>query len=275
MTLHDICDKYEKLHGSSYMTQMWRVALSHLDTGEAFAQTRGALPYLPKRHGSDVVFDSDMRLLDVGCLGGYGLYDLAHRCEFAPERLPAITGIDVDQDSVAFAQDMASVWARHLNVQFTCCRVEDYRNAEPFDLIICRLVLPYTDVQVAIQSMSQLLAPGGRILLQVHAPTYYWRQLKNNLRSFRRVCYYFRPLLHGMVFSLMGRQILRLSLRETALSRGLVSRLCRKEGLCLDEVIGDTEKPMYWFRKEIRDAGCVMRDAEACGLPPKRLRRAC
>ncbi|WP_414706258.1 class I SAM-dependent methyltransferase [Pseudonocardia sp. HH130629-09] len=98
---------------------------------------------------------ADRNALDVGC-GEGGLARELRR------RLPSVTGIDSDVESVelAIAQDTVG------DIDFRC---GDFMTAdlEPasFDLVSCVATLHHLDGAAALQRMRALVRPGGRLVV--------------------------------------------------------------------------------------------------------------
>lgn len=109
--------------------------------------------YLPRRG----------RVLDLGC--GFGLFSLYFAID-APER--QLVGVDLDGDRIEAARECA----RRLgveNVDYTEQNALDWRGGGAFDAIfMLDLVhhLPKDEVEAFLARVSQLLVPGGTLLLK-------------------------------------------------------------------------------------------------------------
>lgn len=244
--------------GNRYILNMWREALQAQVTNPSgrAVTAGGALPYLPI-DPSDyaVVLTSRSRVLDIGCLGGYGLYDLFMQCEKKGTPVPELVGVDRDEESIAIARRLASIWAQGVAVSFHPGRAEKVLlGIGTFDIVICRLVLPYTKVKQAMQQIGLLCKEGGIVIVQVHAAWYYARQMQRNRGSLRRLAYYVRPLLHGLWMQCTGWQLLGRWFGEMAISHRLLRRLARAEGLQPVRTFGDRERPLYVLQKKKADA---------------------
>jgi len=246
---------YENSGGEAYITQMWRYALEDESTDGRKTVLSGrcdAIPYLPvdlSDYGLSLTENSS--ILDVGCLGGYGLYDIAKRLRRDSRPIPRMVGVDIDSDTIALSKQLADIWAVDSEVSFDISTAE---NLSPtigcFDLVIARLVLPYTDVRAAMAAISSVLKEGGIVVLQVHAPSYYLSQAYHSWSSIKKMIYYIKPVLAWMFFCVMRRQPKSHYFQETALSSRLLVRQCRKFGLKLLGTSGFSAKPIFVFGAE-------------------------
>ena len=235
-----------------YMLQMWRFVLSMTekdDTGSC--EDCDAIPYIPFDPGCfGLEMDQDSALLDAGCLGGYGLFDISIRRTKAGLSVPRMTGIDTDAESVRLGREMAALWARDTRVTFSESSCEEMPfTSETFDIVLARLLLPYVRVDQTLAEISRVLRPQGIVLFQIHAFRYYARQLLRSFRSARSPLYYLRALISGAAFGLSGRQPKHRWFSESALSAKLLVRLCRRHGLSLVWQGGQASKPLFAFKK--------------------------
>src|ERR671921_149610 len=73
-----------------------------------------------------------------------------------------------------------------------------------FDVVVCRLALPYTDNARCISELARVLRRGGAPLLKIHHARYYTRKLGDGLRSGQlpSALHAGRVLAAGLVYSL-------------------------------------------------------------------------
>ena len=226
----------------SYATHMWRHTLDCLETGREDAS--GALPYLPAApEALGIALSENDRVLDVGCLGGHGLFDLAWRRQQAGMPLPQMTGMDIEY------------W---LPVRELCGDAFDFvagsAEALPFAdgtfrVVIARLLLPYVRIESALAELHRVTAGDGLMYLQAHGPGYYRRKLLRSLRNPRTALYYLRPLISGVMLQLTGRQRAAPRWRETALSAGMLERLAVRHGLRVVWRGADADRPLVVLRR--------------------------
>jgi ubiquinone/menaquinone biosynthesis C-methylase UbiE len=110
----------------------------------------------------DAGIASGMRVLDIGC--GMGDVTLLVAQLVGPAGL--VVSIDLDQASIETAQRRASALGLD-NTEFRRTDIAAFRDEEPFDAIVGRLVLEFLpDPVAAIGRLSLLLRPGGLMALQ-------------------------------------------------------------------------------------------------------------
>jgi len=143
------------------------------------------------------------RVLDVGCGAGQELRPFV---ESAP-----VFGLGLDAapevgraGRALFAEHRLSgrvAYARGFAESIPC-------HAETFDVVVCRLALPYTRNEEALAEMARVLRPGGVLLLKYHHVRFYIRSLKQAIAagSLRRALYAARVLVAGSVYHIFGRQ---------------------------------------------------------------------
>lgn len=100
-----------------------------------------------------------------------------------------------------------------------------------FDVVLCRLALPYTDVRRALGEMARVLAPGGALVLQVHHLRYYLRRAMR-AGSLAELVHALRVIGRGAAFELTGRQMRG----EVFQLIGSLRRMLTAAGLALVEI---------------------------------------
>jgi SAM-dependent methyltransferase len=72
--------------------------------------------------------------------------------------------------------------------------------------ILCKVVMPYTDEQLAVSEMGRILAPGGIVLLSLHGLGFYLRYL---LRpdEWRHAAYAARTIANTLAYRITGRRL--------------------------------------------------------------------
>jgi SAM-dependent methyltransferase len=228
-----------KRHVLQYMTNMWTQVLESAvdDSSDRPWEDRWGelqLPYVPvEPERCGVALTADSTVLDVGCLSGYGLYDLYRRRAAQGLPIPRMTGVDNDPTACQAGRNLARHWGGDaIDVRFVTadCQALPFP-AQSFDLVISRLVLPYVELESGLRELRRVLRPSGLAIVQVIGPRYYLAQLAESVRSPGRLAYYARPLASGAFFACTGRAPRSARFRETALTTSALTRYCRRLGL--------------------------------------------
>lgn len=236
--------------GASYMVKMWQYALDGAKLAEEPSCEGGyndALPYLPcDLESIGLPLTRTSRVLDVGCLGGYGLYDLASQLRRTVKVVPVLVGLDVDAASISLGKELARIWGKGLSVSFYKRKLEDIDvDLGCFDLVLCRLVLPYAHIHAAMAALRSYCKVEGVLVLQVHSPYYYVDRILHSFKSPRKMFYYFRPLVQGVLFGVLGIQLRGRWWQEVALNRRSMLRLLRSYSFDIVSITGHRRKPIY------------------------------
>src|SRR5215831_6282369 len=107
------------------------------------------------------------RVLDVGCGAGHELLPFVRNGAFA-------IGLDVASDVGRSGRELFAAQGYQENIVFLRGTAETLPfSTGEFDLVICRLVLPYTDNARAVTEFARVLRPGGALLLKIHHARFY------------------------------------------------------------------------------------------------------
>ena len=115
--------------------------------------------------------------------------------------------------------------------------------ASTFDLVICRLVLPYTDNKRAIAEMARVLREGGALLLKYHHARFYTMELRQALSAGRikSAIHACRVLLAGAIYHLSASQPRgTVTGGETFQTAWLIRRELRRHGLEIRRFLPDS-----------------------------------
>ena len=161
------------------------------------------------------------RVLDVGCGAGQELAPFTGSGALG-------VGIDVAPESAEVGRRQFARYDARARVAFVRAGGERLPfGAATFDVVICRVALPYMDNPRVLAEIARVLAPGGILLLKIHHPRYYLRQWitaipRVRVRSFVHAS---RVLVSGVLYHLLGRQIRRKPVGpETFQTRWLLRR---------------------------------------------------
>lgn len=136
------------------------------------------------------------RVLDVGCGAGQELlpYLTATAVGVDLRRSALVTGRALFTESGLSAPPLLVAAAEALPFP-----------AASFDVVLCRLALPYARVRRALAEMARVLRAGGAIVLQFHRAAYYVEEARH-ARSWRQLAYAMRVLARSVLFDVTGWQ---------------------------------------------------------------------
>lgn len=153
------------------------------------ADARRIMPQIEPRH---------RRILDVGCGAGQTLIgaNLA-KDVFA-------VGLDSDHSALVLGKELTST----LNFVLGQGESLPFRN-EYFDLVLCRVALPYMHVATALSEMARVTRTGGDLWLVLHPFSMIAREWKTNLTHFELKAGLYRlwVLLNGLTLNTLGLQM--------------------------------------------------------------------
>jgi len=241
------------MHGpeTSYFRRMWLWVIGLWEEEAPPVDPRGSIPYIPFSTSTlGVELTDASTVLDIGCYGGYGLFDVAMRQRVNGEALPRMIGIDVNPVSIKVARELAESWTDGVDVTFFAAAAEALPVADgSVDIVTARLVLPYVRIREALSEIVRALKPGACAILQPHAPAYYAQQFWRSLSSPVKAAYYLRPLFSGLAFSISGHQFKHRWLAETAMGPRVLEKECRRAGLTRLAVGHQGPRPIFAYRK--------------------------
>jgi ubiquinone/menaquinone biosynthesis C-methylase UbiE len=178
------------------------------------------------------------RVLDVGCGAGQELLP------FAQQPGAVCVGADVTPEAGLAGRELFAARAPAGRVAFVRAAAESLPfAADSFDVVICRLALPYTDNAQCLSELARVLRPGGALLLKIHHARFYLRDLSTAARAgdVRAAAYNARVLLAGLIYLLTGRQPrTRLPSRETFQTTRLLRRELSRCGLEIRRELRDS-----------------------------------
>lgn len=184
------------------------------------------------------------RVLDIGCGAGQEMRPLVERGAFG-------VGLDFEAGSGPVGKRMFAAGAAEFVRGSGECL--PFRDAS-FDVLICRLAIPYMDNARALAEMSRVLRPAGRLLLKIHAAPFYaakfWTGVRNADPLFS--IHALRVLTAGTIYHLTGKQARAgLWTKEVFQSERLLGRELSKAGMQIRGTLPDTnaQTPSYVIAK--------------------------
>ena len=137
------------------------------------------------------------RILDVGCGAGQTL--MASNIA----KTVLAVGVDVDHAALVYGRQQKS------RIRFLRARGEalPFTNGS-FDLVICRVALPYMHVHSAIGEMARVLSEGGELWLVLHPLSMTVKELAGSLGqlNLKTAVYRLWVLANGLTLHLIGKQ---------------------------------------------------------------------
>jgi ubiquinone/menaquinone biosynthesis C-methylase UbiE len=178
------------------------------------------------------------RVLDIGCGAGQELRP------FLDAAGAFGVGIDVAPSAGRAARALFAAEDPARRVAFARAGAEHLPFADAsFDVVICRLALPYTDNARALREMARVLRPGGALFLKFQHARYYFAKFREGLTSgdVKSAVHACRVLVAGALYHVTGTQPRgNLTGGETFQTMWLLGRELRRSGLNVRRVLADT-----------------------------------
>jgi len=189
------------------------------------------------------------RVLDVGCGAGQELLP------FVRERGAAGVGVDNSPDAGRAARSLFAEHAPGARVAFLRAEAEALPFAPgTFDVVVCRLALPYMNNARSLSEMARVLREGGVLLLKIHHPRYYLGEAARAVASLSPLSFVHaaRVLAAGTLYRVTGRQPRSpLISAETFQTEAMLRRELVRVGLKLRREMPDSNPstPSYVIEK--------------------------
>lgn len=148
-------------------------------------------------------------VLDVGCGAGQ---------ELLPYPAATAVGVDLRWSSILTGRALfRESGLRAPSLLVAAAEALPFAAAS-FDVVICRLALPYVDVRRALREMARVLRADGALVLQVHCLRFYLRRALR-ARNWRDLAHAARVIASGTAFEVIGWQPGEVFLRMRTLTR--------------------------------------------------------
>ena len=215
-----------------------------LDSYSEYA--RAALENYARRDESsrNVLYDAvkDLRIervLDIGCGAGQELFP------FLEKTNALCVGVDIAEEIGKITNAVFSGGEFSARAKFARTRGEALPfAAESFDVVLCRVALPYMNNRETIAEVGRVLKPNGVFLLKTHAPPFYAAMIKERVKTLnpKQIAY---PIIcvAGSIFHLLSGQQLQNGLwqgKEVFQTRGFLEREFEKNGLEIKGELSDS-----------------------------------
>ncbi len=218
--------------------------MTTLDSYQEYAQA--ALENYAKKDAASryLLFDAvkDLRIervLDVGCGAGQELLPFLEKTE------AFCVGIDIAEELGKVTGKIFDEKGYSEKTSFARSKGEELPFAdESFDVVLCRVALPYMNNRQTIAEIARILKPNGVFLLKIHAPAFYLGMIRERLPklSLKQIAYPLICLMGGTFHLLTGRQLQKgfWQGKEVFQTRGFLRRECEKNGLRIERELADT-----------------------------------
>lgn len=203
------------------------------------------------------------KILDVGCSAGHDLVPFIEKTD------AFCIGIDVAAELGEVTKEFFDKFNFENRVAFTRSYGESLPFADgSFDVVLCRVALPYMNNRLTIAEVARVLRPNGIFLLKTHAPMFYFGMIRRHWKTFslRQIAYPLICLGGGAWHSLTGQQLQKgfWAGKEVYQTEEFLKREFTKNNLLIEGYLSDTnrETPSLVIRKiETQKRG----DAEILG----------
>lgn len=208
----------------------------------------------PARAEASLAASKDLEVkavLDIGCGAGHELIP------FALQRGVLGVGLDLVPETGRAGLELFKSISSSAKVFFVRGTAENLPFPDSsFDVVICRLALPYMDNDRALFEMARVVCPGGLLFLKIHHPKYYLRKMKEGLwcRDALSVIHSSRVLLAGAIYYTTNIQP-RTSLTggETFQTERLLRRKLSRLGMEIQRELRDSNShtPAFVIQKKV------------------------
>ncbi len=124
-----------------------------------------------------------------------------------------------------------------------------------FDVVLCRVAIPYMNNRETIAEVARILRPEGVFLLKTHAPAFYFRMVKERLKTLnpKQLAYPVICLTGGIFHSLTGKQPQKgfWQGKKVFQTQNFIEKECARNNLRIEGYLSDTnvETPSFMIVK--------------------------
>ncbi len=153
----------------------------------------------------DAVGDLDVRrVLDIGCGAGQEMLP------FIEKKKAFCVGIDVGKELGKVGKEVAENFNCEKSLSFLRSKGEELPFANgSFEVVLCRIALPYMHNKKVIAEVARVLQDGGVFLLKTHAPMFYFGMLPRRAKTLnpKQIAYPLICMANGIWHSITGNQL--------------------------------------------------------------------
>ena len=190
------------------------------------------------------------RVLDVGCGAGQELFP------FLEKTKANCFGIDIAPEIGQITKEVFKQNPNANRVFFVRSQGEKLPFADAsFDVILCRVALPYMNNVQTIAEVARILKPNGVFLLKIHAPAFYFGMIPERLKTLnpKQLAYPIICLAAGAWHSLTGKQLEKgfWKGKETFQTRSFLAKEFAKNNMRIERELSDTnvQTPSFYVVK--------------------------
>lgn len=194
-----------------------------------------------------VIDESPRRVLDLGCGPGQELIP------FLENSRAVCVGVDIGEDlaNIALPFHESKGFAERANFVRAPGELLPFADAT-FDVVLCRVALPYMNNRRTIAEVARVLALGGTFLLKTHAPPFYVAMLRERVKtgSVKQIAYPVICLAGSIWHMVSGGQLAGgvWQGKEVFQTRRYLDREMAKHGLQIVGELADTNRQTPSFR---------------------------
>ena len=179
------------------------------------------------------------KVLDLGCGAGQELLAFLEKTE------AFCVGVDAADELGKVAKGVF----REKNFENRFAFVRSFGEKMPFadesfDVVLCRVALPYMNNRQAIAEISRILKSNGTFLLKTHAPAFYFGMIRQRIGTFspKQLAYPLICLTGGIVHSISGKQLQNgfWKGKEIYQTQKFVEKECARNGMKIEGFLSDT-----------------------------------
>ena len=187
------------------------------------------------------------RVLDIGC--GAGIEMLP----FIEKNDAFCVGIDIGEELGKVGSEVSKAFDDGNKLNYMLSMGEDLPFAdESFDVVLCRVALPYMHNKKTISEVSRVLRSGGVFLLKTHSPMFFADLLKTRLKTLspKQVVYPLLCIFNGMFHSLTGKQFYKgfWNGKQVFQTKNFLTKEFLKNNMKIDGVLPDDNAISPSFR---------------------------
>ena len=191
------------------------------------------------------------RVLDIGCGAGQEMLP------FAEKKDAFCVGIDIGEELGIVGSEVAKKFDCIEKMSFSRSMGEDLPFADKsFDIVLCRIALPYMHNQKTIAEVGRVLRSGGAFLLKTHSPLFFAHLLKDRMKTLnlKQIAYPLLCLFNGVLHDLTGKQLYKgfWSGKQVYQTKKILDREFSKHNLKIKGVLPDdnNQSPSYLVVKK-------------------------